>query len=171
MPDATQPGKQPLNQSHLPITQRRYPDISGTVLAFDFGEKRIGVAVGDTLLKLAHPLLTIDSEENAVKFAQIETLLKEWQPALLVVGLPLSLEGEAHAMTALAQKFAQRLEGRFNLPVVMVDERLSSAEASQSLRQAGIRGRAQKPLLDQVAAQTILQSYFDTYHGLTSPLP
>lgn len=171
MPDATQPGKQPLNQSHLPITQRRYPDISGTVLAFDFGEKRIGVAVGDTLLKLAHPLLTIDSEENAVKFAQIETLLKEWQPALLVVGLPLSLEGEAHAMTALAQKFAQRLEGRFNLPVVMVDERLSSAEASQSLRQAGIRGRAQKPLLDQVAAQTILQSYFDAYHGLTSPLP
>ncbi|MFD0929665.1 Holliday junction resolvase RuvX [Methylophilus glucosoxydans] len=165
MPDATRLGKQPLNQSHLPITQRRYPDITGTLLAFDFGEKRIGVAVGDTLLKLAHPLLTIEAEENAAKFAQIESLLKEWQPALLVVGLPMSLDGEAHAMTALAQKFAQRLEGRFNLPVVMVDERLSSAEASQSLREAGIRGRAQKQMLDQVAAQTILQSYFDAYHG------
>ena len=164
MPDASRPGKQPLNQSHLPITQRRYPDISGTLLAFDFGEKRIGVAVGDTLLKLAHPLLTIEAEENAAKFAQIESLLKEWQPALLVVGLPMSLDGEAHAMTALAQKFAQRLEGRFNLPVVMVDERLSSAEASQSLREAGIHGRAQKQMLDQVAAQTILQSYFDAYH-------
>ncbi|BEV08625.1 MULTISPECIES: Holliday junction resolvase RuvX [unclassified Methylophilus] len=165
MPDATRLGKQPLNQSHLPITQRRYPDITGTLLAFDFGEKRIGVAVGDTLLKLAHPLLTIEAEENAAKFAQIESLLKEWQPALLVVGLPMSLDGEAHAMTALAQKFAQRLEGRFNLPVVMVDERLSSAEASQSLREAGIRGRAQKQMLDQVAAQTILQSYFDAYHA------
>jgi putative Holliday junction resolvase len=164
MPDATRPGKQPLNQSHLPITQRRYPDITGTLLAFDFGEKRIGVAVGDTLLKFAHPLLTIEAEENAAKFAQIESLLKEWQPALLVVGLPMSLDGEAHAMTALAQKFAQRLEGRFNLPVVMVDERLSSAEASQSLREAGIHGRAQKQMLDQVAAQTILQSYFDAYH-------
>lgn len=165
MPDTSRHGKQPLNQSHLPITQRRYPDITGTLLAFDFGEKRIGVAVGDTLLKLAHPLLTIDAEENAAKFAQIESLLKEWQPALLVVGLPMSLDGEAHAMTALAQKFAQRLEGRFNLPVVMVDERLSSAEASQSLREAGIRGRAQKQMLDQVAAQTILQSYFDAYHA------
>ncbi|MDT7849421.1 Holliday junction resolvase RuvX [Methylophilus sp. VKM B-3414] len=165
MPDATRLGKQPLNQSHLPITQRRYPDITGTLLAFDFGEKRIGVAVGDTLLKLAHPLLTIEAEDNAAKFAQIESLLKEWQPALLVVGLPMSLDGEAHAMTALAQKFAQRLEGRFNLPVVMVDERLSSAEASQSLREAGIRGRAQKQMLDQVAAQTILQSYFDAYHA------
>jgi putative holliday junction resolvase len=165
MPDATRPGKQPLNQSHLPITQRRYPDINGTLLAFDFGEKRIGVAVGDTLLKLAHPLLTIEAEENAAKFAQIESLLKKWQPALLVVGLPMSMEGEAHAMTALAQKFAQRLEGRFNLPVVMVDERLSSAEASQSLREAGIHGRAQKQMLDQVAAQTILQSYFDAYHA------
>lgn len=164
MPDAVKHGTQPLNQSHLPITQRRYPDVSGTLLAFDFGEKRIGVAVGDTVLKLAHPLLTIDAEENSAKFAQIALLLKEWQPALLVVGLPLSLDGEAHAMTALAQKFAQRLEGRFNLPVVMVDERLSSAEAAQSLRQAGVTGRAQKTMLDQVAAQTILQSYFDANH-------
>lgn len=160
MPDAPL-GHQPLNQSHLPITQRQYPEISGTVMAFDFGEKRIGVAVGDTLLKLAHPLTTISAEENAVKFNEIGKLLQEWQPALLVVGLPLSLDGEPHAMTALAQKFAQRLEGRFNLPVMMVDERLSSAEASQSLRQAGVYGRAQKAHLDPVAAQTILQSHFD----------
>lgn len=159
------PGKQPLTQSHLPITERRYPDISGSVLAFDFGEKRIGVAVGETLLALAHPLLTIEAEDNAGKFEQIASLLQEWQPALLVVGLPMTLDGEAHAMTALAQKFAQRLEGRFNLPVMMVDERLSSAEASQSLREAGIKGRAQKQHLDQVAAQTILQSYFDAYHS------
>lgn len=163
MPDPAKPhtGHTPLSQSHLPITDRHYPDIDGTIMAFDFGEKRIGVAVGDTILNLAHPLTTIAAEDNAGKFSQIEQLINEWRPTLLVVGLPMSLDGEAHAMTALAKKFAQRLEGRFNLPVTMVDERLTSAEASQALSQAGIRGRAQKQLLDQVAAQTILQSYFD----------
>jgi putative Holliday junction resolvase len=79
----------------------------------------------------------------------------------LVVGLPLSLEGEKHALTLLCRKFARRLNGRFNLPVAMVDERLSSAEASHTLRQIGIGGRRQKPMLDQVAAQHILQSYFE----------
>ncbi len=151
----------PLSQSHLPIIERAYPEIEGTIMGFDFGEKRIGVAVGETLLKLAHPLTTIQAEENAIKFAQIESLIKEWRPALLVVGLPTYLDGEAHQMTQLAKKFAQRLEGRFNLPVVMVDERLSSAEAAQSLRESGIHGTQQKAMIDQVAAQTILQSYFD----------
>ncbi|MDP8568731.1 Holliday junction resolvase RuvX [Methylophilus aquaticus] len=152
-----------MSQSHLPVTQRQYTGISGTILAFDYGEKRIGIAIGDTLLKLAHPLQTIIAEDNATKFARIGEVIKEWQPALLVVGLPMSLEGEAHAMTALAQKFAQRLEGRFQLPVAMIDERLTSAEAAQSLAQAGIRGRSQKQHLDQVAAQTILQSFFDAW--------
>ena len=151
----------PLSQSHLPILDRAYPDIEGTVLGFDFGEKRIGIAVGETMLKLAHPLTTIQTEENAVKFVQIAALIQEWRPSLLVVGLPTYLDGEAHELTHLAKKFAQRLEGRFNLPVVMVDERLSSAEAAQSLRESGIHGIQQKAMIDQVAAQTILQSYFD----------
>ena len=155
-----------LNQSHLPILDRLYPDIVGTVMAFDFGEKRIGVATGETMLKLAHPLTTINGEENDAKFAQISALIKEWRPALLVVGLPLHMDahlnGKQHLMSQLAKKFAQRLEGRFNLPVVMVDERLSSAEASQNLSAAGIKGQKQKALLDAVAAQNILQSYFST---------
>lgn len=150
-----------LNQSHLPILERSYPHIVGTVMAFDFGEKRIGVAVGETMLKLAHPLVTIKAEENAVKFEQIGALIREWRAQLLVVGLPMHLNGEPHLLTQLAKKFAQRLEGRFNLPVVMVDERLSSAEAAQSLQASGITGLQQKAMLDQVAAQTILQSYFD----------
>lgn len=162
MPDATTT-QSAMSQSHLPVTQRQYTGISGTILAFDYGEKRIGIAIGDTLLKLAHPLQTVAAEDNATKFARIGEVIKEWQPALLVVGLPMSLEGEAHAMTALAQKFAQRLEGRFQLPVAMMDERLTSAEASQSLAQAGVRGRSQKQHLDQVAAQTILQSFFDAW--------
>ena len=150
-----------LAQSHLPILERSYPDITGTVLAFDFGEKRIGVAVGESILKFAHPLTTINAEENEAKFAQIGALIKEWRPALLVVGLPMQMDGEAHLLTQLSKKFAQRLEGRFNLPVVMVDERLSSAEAAQNLNAAGVKGIKQKAMLDAVAAQTILQSYFD----------
>lgn len=153
--------KHSLSQSHLPIVERSYPDISGTVLAFDYGEKRIGVAVGETMLKLAHPLTTIESSENAIKFAQIAALIQEWKPELLIVGLPAYLDGETHLMTQLSKKFAQRLEGRFNLPVMMVDERLSSAEAAQSLKAQGITGMQQKAMIDQVAAQTILQSYFD----------
>jgi len=150
-----------LNQSHLPIIERSYPDVTGTVLAFDFGEKRIGVAVGETILKVAHPLTTINAEENEVKFTQIGSIVQEWRPSLLVVGLPLHMDGEAHLLTQLSKKFAQRLEGRFNLPVIMVDERLSSAEATQNLNAAGIKGIKQKAMLDAVAAQSILQSYFD----------
>jgi len=153
--------KNSLSQSHLPILERKYPNIIGTVLAFDFGEKRIGVAVGETTLKLAHPLTTIHAEENAKKFSLIANLIEEWHAQLLVVGLPMYLNGEPHILTSLAKKFAQRLEGRFNLPVIMVDERLSSAEASQELKASGITGIAQKEMLDQVAAKTILQSYFD----------
>lgn len=160
--------KNSLSQSHLPIVERSYPDISGTVLAFDFGEKRIGVAVGETILKLAHPLATIASIENTVKFEQIAALISEWRPQLLIVGLPTHMDGEAHLMTQLSKKFAQRLEGRFNLPVMMVDERLSSAEAAQSLKEQGITGLQQKAMIDQVAAQTILQSYFDSL--LTTPV-
>ena len=150
-----------LSQSHLPIVERSYPDITGTVLAFDFGEKRIGVAVGETMLKVAHPLITINAEENEVKFTQIGNIVQEWRPSLLVVGLPLHMNSEAHLLTQLSKKFAQRLEGRFNLPVIMVDERLSSAEATQNLNAAGIKGIKQKAMLDAVAAQSILQSYFD----------
>ena len=150
-----------LNQRHLPILERSYPDIVGTVMAFDFGEKRIGVATGETMLKVAHPLTTINAEENEVKFAQIEKLIQEWRPALLVVGLPTHMDGESHLLTNLSKKFAHRLEGRFNLPIVMVDERLSSVEAAQNLSAAGVKGAKQKAILDAVAAQSILQSYFD----------
>lgn len=151
-----------LNQSHLPIIERSYPDITGTVLAFDFGEKRIGVAVGETMLKTAHAHTTISSEMTEMRFTAIKKLIDEWQPSLLIVGLPTYLDGTEHTLTQLAKKFAQRLEGRFNLPVMMIDERLSSAEASQQLSNAGINAREQKSIIDAVAAQVILQSYFDS---------
>ncbi len=133
----------------------------GTVLGFDFGERRIGIAVGEHLIGSANPLTTIDTESNEIRFTNITELVKEWQPKLLVVGLPLSLDGAENVLTQLCKKFARRLNGRFNLPVILIDERYSSVEASDLLNQSGIKGRAQKVMLDQVAAQTILQSYFD----------
>lgn len=143
------------NNDQQPITRE------GSVLGFDFGEKRIGVALGDHIMRIAHPLTTIDTEVNDERFRRIGELISEWEPVALVVGLPSYLDGTEHQLTHLCKRFARRLEGRFQLPVIMVDERLSSAEASQSLKEQGIGGRKQKPMIDQVAAQHILQSYFD----------
>lgn len=134
---------------------------SGTVLGFDFGEKRIGVATGEFSIGLAHPLELISAETNSARFARIEALIRQWSPVLFVVGIPTHMDGTAHELTRLAKKFALRLEGRYGKPVVLVDERLSSNEAEGRLREAGVTGRKQKPYLDAVAAQTILQSYFD----------
>jgi putative pre-16S rRNA nuclease len=144
--------------------QNGRPDMDGTVLAFDFGKKRIGVAVGNTALKLAHPLTTIHSGKNDQRFAAIHALIAEWQPVLLIVGLPCHSDGTAHEMTHLSQRFARRLTGRFNLQALLVDERYTSRSASTALQQAGVSSRKQKPFLDQVAAQHILQSFFDETH-------
>jgi putative Holliday junction resolvase len=139
----------------------------GTVLAFDFGIKRIGVAVGDWETRLAHPLETIAEEANDPRFARIGVLLEEWRPVELVVGLPLSLEGEEHELSRRCRRFANQLHGRFGLPVRLMDERLTSVTAESRLHEAGLRGRERKAVLDSVAAQEILQSYLDTNHAPT----
>ena len=133
----------------------------GTLLAFDFGTRRIGIATGNTMLHRANPLTTIDEEKTEARFAVIASLLKEWQPCALVVGLPCNVDGTPHELSALCRRFANRLKGRFNLPTILVDERYTSLAASAQLNEEGIRGRNQKALLDQYAAQQILQAYFD----------
>ncbi|MFZ2301404.1 MAG: Holliday junction resolvase RuvX [Gallionella sp.] len=133
----------------------------GTLLAFDFGTKRIGIAVGNTLLRRANPLDTLDEEKTAARFAKIKTLLAEWQPCALVVGLPCNDDGTPHELTALCRRFANRLKGRFKLPTILVDERYTSLSASAQLDEQGIHGKKQKALIDQYAAQQILQAYFD----------
>ena len=120
-----------------------------TILAFDFGLKRIGVAVGEPELRSAHPLPAVS------KFEDLEALVKQWQPASLVVGLPTSAQGEPHKMTRQAEDFARRLERRFKLPVARVDERFTSVEAESRLK--GLKKKA----IDSVAAQLILEQYFD----------
>lgn len=143
----------------------------GTVLGFDFGEKRIGIATGEHLLRISHPLTVIESESNQIRFERLQTLVSEWKPSTFVVGYPTHPDGTEHALTRLSVKFAQRLNGRFNIPVLLVDERFSSHNASDTLREMGIESKKQKPMLDAVAAQVILQRYFDhanDYHHLQS---
>lgn len=142
-----------------------------TVLAFDFGEKRIGVATGETLLSSAHPLTVIHAVSNEERMAAIAKLVNEWQPTQLVVGMPTHADGTPHEMTRLAKKFGERLQRRFNLPVGFADERMTSLDAEARLRETGRNSKSAKPLLDAVAAQLILQTWFESPHHVTLEHP
>jgi putative pre-16S rRNA nuclease len=133
------------------------PGREATLLAFDYGEKRIGVAVGNSLTKSARPLVVVQNRNRDYRFAELGKLIGEWQPDALVVGLPTHPDGTPHAMTQQAKRFGNQLNGRFNLPVTWVDERYSSVQA-----EAGVRsGTARAELLDAEAACIILQQYFE----------
>ena len=147
------PGASPVREGRGPGR----PDVSGTLIGFDFGERRIGVAVGETATGIASPLTTIDTPATAARLAAIEKLVREWQPAAFVVGLPRYPDGTEHPVARLAGKFARRLGARHQVPVVFVDETLSSAAAGESLRESGARAGG----IDAVAAAIILQSYLD----------
>ena len=147
-------------------TPRPSPQAAGTVLAFDFGTRRIGVAIGETLLGQARALTTINGAENAMRFAAISKLIDDWQPLLLVVGLPFSSDGGEHEMTARCRRFAHQLEGRFGLSVTLIDERYSSSEADARLAEDGLAWQTRKQQVDAVAAQIILQDYFDAQSQL-----
>ena len=135
--------------------------VVGTLLAFDFGTQRIGVAVGNTIAASSQPLTTIAEEKNDLRFAAIAALIKEWRPCALLVGMPRNEDGTPHELTALCERFAKRLQGRFGLTTLWVDERFTSFAASERLNKQGIWGRQQKSLIDQYAAQQIMQAYFD----------
>jgi len=126
------------------------------VLGFDFGVKRIGIAMGNTLTGQAQPLRVIAAIDNATRFRIIGELIAEWRPARLVVGEPRHPDGAEHDMTLRSRRFANQLHGRFNLPVELVDERYSSAVIASK------RGE----VIDDKAAAIILQQYFDA-----SPAP
>jgi putative Holliday junction resolvase len=123
------------------------------VFGFDFGIKRIGIAMGNTLTGHAQPLSVIKAIDNAARFAQIGALVDQWRPARLVVGEPRHPDGAEHEMTLRCRRFANQLHGRFNLPVELVDERYSSAVIQSK------RGE----VIDDQAAAIILQQYFDDH--------
>ncbi len=130
------------------------------LLGFDFGSKRIGVAIGQELTGSARALVTLNNRNGAPDWEAISRLITEWQPAALVVGLPLNLDGTDHEVTRLARRFGNRLRGRYNLPVYTMDERLSSVEAEAQL---AAQGRYEKADVDKVAAQLILQGWLEQH--------
>ena len=130
------------------------------MLAFDFGEKRIGVAVGDSATGIAHPLTTIAAADNRSRFAAIAALIEAWRPGVLVVGVPMPEAERVHPVADLARRFARRLEGRFGIATHLVDERLTSYMAEARLREAGVSRRKSRQALDAAAAQVILEAYF-----------
>ncbi len=129
-----------------------------TVLGFDHGARRIGVAVGQTVTGTASALATLDARDGVPRWDEVAALIDQWQPDLLVVGLPVHMDGTEHARTEAARRFARRLEGRFGLPVELVDERLSSWEAEY---EGADNGRG----IDAGAARLLLQTWLDQAGG------
>lgn len=135
------------------------PTAANTILAFDYGLRQIGVAVGNGLLATTQPLAILRARDGIPDWRELENLISEWQPDLLVVGDPLNMDGTPSELGARAAKFGRRLHGRTGLPVTMVDERLSSFEAKQASREQGHRGDYKQQPIDSYAAELILQTW------------
>lgn len=131
----------------------------GTYLAFDYGLRRIGVAVGEALTGGARALRTVAARDGEPDWDTIGGLIRTWLPDALVVGVPLHLDGTPQPMTEAARRFARRLQGRYRLPVHQADERLSSDEARRTLAAQGRTAGGTRGRLDPVAAQIILQDW------------
>jgi len=132
---------------------------SGRVIAFDWGLRNIGVAVGNQYLGTSEPLTTVRARDGVADWQAIAALLKEWQPECLIVGEPLNMDGTEADITARARKFSRQLHGRFGLPVELIDERLSSHEAKLNARERGHNGNYRANPIDAQAAHVILQSW------------
>ena len=130
-----------------------------SVLGFDFGMKRIGVAIGQTITATARPLDVLPALNGAPNWEDVSRLIEEWQPQALVVGQPLAMDGSSSDITKAAKRFGNRLNGRYHLPVFSMDERLSSREAENMQRD----GEARTQSVDSIAAAIILQSWLEEY--------
>ncbi len=130
------------------------------VMAFDFGTKRMGVAIGQTITQTARPLATIQVKEGVPDWQTIATFVKKWRPDAFVIGLPLNMDGSDQPITELARGFAKALKEQYNLPVFEMDERLTTKDARERLFSEGGYKALQTGQVDQVAAQLILQNWF-----------
>ncbi len=131
-----------------------------TILAFDFGLKRIGVAVGQSITQTAQPLPLLNAQDGAPKWDEVQQLIEKWQPQLLLVGIPLHMDGSEQDVTRFARRFGNRLNGRFHLPVQWVDERLTSYEAETILSDLDFKSANDKIGVDSVSAMLILEQWF-----------
>lgn len=132
-----------------------------TVLAFDFGTQSIGCAVGQSITGTAQGLCAFKARDGIPDWDQIAKVIAEWQPDLLVVGLPLNMDGSEQPLTQRAKKFANRLNGRFQLPVQLQDERLTTTEARSEIFARGGFRALKKNKVDFISACLILESWFE----------
>lgn len=137
---------------------------SRSLMGFDFGTRSIGVATGQEVTGTASPLTSLKANEGIPDWVQLEKLLKEWQPDLLVVGLPLNMDGTEQEMTVRARKFGQRLHGRFGFQVEFKDERLTTTDAKARLFEQGGYKALGKSRVDAVSAQLILESWMESHY-------
>lgn len=135
--------------------------MSQTVIAFDFGTNSIGCAVGQSITGTAQGLSSFKARDGIPKWEEIGKLLQEWKPDILVVGLPLNMDGTEQPLTQRARKFANRLNGRFNLPVELQDERLTTVEAKAEIFSRGGYKALKKDKVDSISACLILESWFE----------
>ncbi|MBB1269278.1 Holliday junction resolvase RuvX [Shewanella sp. SR44-3] len=135
-----------------------------TVIGFDYGTKSIGVAVGQSITASASPLLALKAQDGIPNWDDIDKILKEWQPELVVVGLPLNMDGTEQDITQRAKKFANRISGRFGVKVVTQDERLTTADAKARLFELGGFKALTKGQVDAVSAVLIIESYFENQY-------
>jgi len=131
------------------------------LMSFDFGTKRIGVAIGQMVTKVARPLLTLPAKNGVPQWEKLAQLVKRWQPQAFVVGIPLNMDGSEQPLTHAARSFALMLHERYKLPVHEVDERLTTVDARERLFSEGGYQALQEGRVDSVAAQLILQTWFD----------
>ncbi len=127
-------------------------------LAFDFGLRRIGVAVGQAITQSANPLPTLLAQRGRPDWKQIAELIQQWQPKALLVGLPFKMDGSEQGISFAARQFAESLKNRFHLPIYLVDERLTTREAKRRLSESGIKPK-DLPSLDSYSAKLILESW------------
>lgn len=132
-----------------------------TILGFDFGLKKIGVAVGQMVTKSASPLTLLKAQDGAPRWDEVHELIDEWAPQLLIVGYPLHMDGTEQAVSKAAKRFGNRLTGRFNIPVEWVDERLSSYEAELVLSDLNNVAESDKLNIDTVSAKLIIEQWIN----------
>jgi putative Holliday junction resolvase len=136
-----------------------------SVLGFDYGTKSIGIAIGQEITASARPLMSIKAVDGIPKWEEIGKIITEWQPDLIVVGLPLNMDGTEQEITLRAKKFGNRLNGRFGIKVVTQDERLTTADAKARLFEMGGYKALTKGQVDAMSAVLIIESYFENQHG------
>lgn len=136
-----------------------------TLLGFDFGTKSIGVATGQMITATAQPIDAIKANDGIPNWDTVEKVIKEWQPDLVVVGLPLNMDGTEQAITQRAKKFANRLNGRFGVKIALQDERLTTASAKEFIFERGGYKALDKGKIDSVSAALILESWMESYYA------